>query len=178
MSSFTFFLVLGVVLLFLSVFFVNMGAPQACPEDAKVCPDGSTVGRDPLNNCEFYECPNTELVPYCSEGIVSVERSGDFIRTLNNGFTVYGDEVTHCPDTSPSNASTRCRTFSFMDWESVINCSSLIPTASVYSCPADYFEQSGYKWINCEFEEFSGYCEPSYRQWITHNCPEIDIINV
>jgi len=30
---------------------------QICTADAKQCPDGSTVGRDPENNCEFYECP-------------------------------------------------------------------------------------------------------------------------
>jgi hypothetical protein len=29
----------------------------ACTEDAKVCPDGTSVGRDPLNRCEFYPCP-------------------------------------------------------------------------------------------------------------------------
>ena len=30
--------------------------PVACPEDAKVCPDGSSVGRI-LPNCEFAPCP-------------------------------------------------------------------------------------------------------------------------
>lgn len=28
-----------------------------CTEDAKVCPDGSAVGRDANNNCEFFPCP-------------------------------------------------------------------------------------------------------------------------
>jgi hypothetical protein len=32
--------------------------PLACTMDAKICPDGSAVGRDPNNNCEFFECPN------------------------------------------------------------------------------------------------------------------------
>ena len=30
----------------------------ACPQDAKVCPDGSTVGRTGPN-CEFAVCPGT-----------------------------------------------------------------------------------------------------------------------
>lgn len=30
--------------------------PQACPMDAKVCPDGSSVGRNP-ETCEFLPCP-------------------------------------------------------------------------------------------------------------------------
>lgn len=29
----------------------------ACTQDAKQCPDGSFVGRDPKNNCEFTTCP-------------------------------------------------------------------------------------------------------------------------
>ena len=32
-------------------------AVKACTKDAKVCPDGSSVGRNPKNNCEFFECP-------------------------------------------------------------------------------------------------------------------------
>jgi hypothetical protein len=30
--------------------------PKVCAEDAKLCPDGSVVSRDPNNNCEFEEC--------------------------------------------------------------------------------------------------------------------------
>jgi hypothetical protein len=30
-----------------------------CTQDAMQCPDGSFVGRDPNNNCEFYPCENT-----------------------------------------------------------------------------------------------------------------------
>ena len=34
--------------------------PVACTADAKICPDGTAVGRDHNNNCEFFPCP---LVP-------------------------------------------------------------------------------------------------------------------
>ena len=30
-----------------------------CTKDAFVCPDGSTVARDPANNCEFFPCKDT-----------------------------------------------------------------------------------------------------------------------
>jgi hypothetical protein len=33
--------------------------PVACTMDAKICPDGSAVGRNPANNCEFYPCPSS-----------------------------------------------------------------------------------------------------------------------
>lgn len=36
---------------------VSNNEPKACTMEAKVCPDGSAVGRDPLNNCEFTPCP-------------------------------------------------------------------------------------------------------------------------
>jgi len=31
----------------------------ACTMDAKQCPDGSFVGRNPNNNCNFYPCPES-----------------------------------------------------------------------------------------------------------------------
>jgi len=33
-------------------------AKQACQADAKICPDGTTVARNPNNNCEFDPCPD------------------------------------------------------------------------------------------------------------------------
>ena len=33
--------------------------PIACTKDARVCPDGTVVSRDPLNNCEFFPCPES-----------------------------------------------------------------------------------------------------------------------
>ncbi|MBI5002469.1 hypothetical protein HZC31_03730 [Candidatus Woesearchaeota archaeon] len=30
-----------------------------CTADVSECPDGSFVGRDPMNNCEFKECKET-----------------------------------------------------------------------------------------------------------------------
>ena len=56
--------------------------PVACTADAKLCPDGSAVGRT-LPNCEFAACPNpgqtqgitlvTDKVAYAAGEIVSVE---------------------------------------------------------------------------------------------------------
>ncbi len=34
----------------------KIGEPVACTEDAKECPDGSFVSRDPTNDCEFFPC--------------------------------------------------------------------------------------------------------------------------
>lgn len=31
--------------------------PVFCTADAKICPNGSAVGRNNKNNCEFYPCP-------------------------------------------------------------------------------------------------------------------------
>ena len=42
----------------------------ACTEDAKICPDGSAVGRDPALNCKFAPCPGDgDCEPYvCEDG--------------------------------------------------------------------------------------------------------------
>ena len=44
------------------VFAGSTGLPQACTQEAKICPDGSAVSRTGPN-CEFAECPTTEEVP-------------------------------------------------------------------------------------------------------------------
>lgn len=40
----------------------------ACTEDAKICPDGTAVGRDPANNCEFFECSTEKPIPVEPDG--------------------------------------------------------------------------------------------------------------
>ena len=40
---------------------------DGCTFDAKVCDDGSTVGRDAENNCEFFPCP--DVVASCSKDL-------------------------------------------------------------------------------------------------------------
>jgi hypothetical protein len=57
------------ILLLLSVFTLSActvediidSNPLACTEEAKVCDDGSSVARDPNNNCEFRECPTGKM---------------------------------------------------------------------------------------------------------------------
>src|SRR3989344_3218798 len=47
--------------------------PVICTLDAKQCPDGSYVSRDPANNCEFFACPETGIPLDFS---VTLERQG------------------------------------------------------------------------------------------------------
>jgi hypothetical protein len=37
----------------------DVGGMRACTEEAKLCPDGTAVGRDPDNGCKFTPCPQT-----------------------------------------------------------------------------------------------------------------------
>ncbi|MEK6940994.1 MAG: hypothetical protein AABW49_03790, partial [Nanoarchaeota archaeon] len=36
--------------------------PLFCTQDVFTCPDGSTVGRDPRNDCKFFACPIPEVI--------------------------------------------------------------------------------------------------------------------
>tara|TARA_Y100000310_G_scaffold15748_1_gene15840 strand:+ start:1091 stop:1654 length:564 start_codon:yes stop_codon:yes gene_type:complete len=38
-----------------------------CAEDAMQCPDGTFVGRDPSNNCEFFDCEQLEKEKQCQD---------------------------------------------------------------------------------------------------------------
>jgi hypothetical protein len=56
--------------LFLIVLFsgcIDQNKPIACTEEAKICPDGSAVGRVPPD-CEFAPCPSTCI---CPEGYIA-----------------------------------------------------------------------------------------------------------
>ena len=35
--------------------------PKECTAESRICSDGSSVGRNPNNNCQFYPCPENEL---------------------------------------------------------------------------------------------------------------------
>jgi hypothetical protein len=51
--------ILGVLLMAMLVG-CSQVEPIACTADAKICPDGSGVGRDPENDCEFFPCPERQ----------------------------------------------------------------------------------------------------------------------
>jgi hypothetical protein len=36
-----------------------------CSQDVRTCPDGSAVGRDPVNGCQFFPCPPPEPIASC-----------------------------------------------------------------------------------------------------------------
>jgi hypothetical protein len=49
---------------------VSDGNPKLCTLEARACPDGSYVGRNPAKNCEFDACPNTiptEVLTCCNQ---------------------------------------------------------------------------------------------------------------
>ncbi|MBT3643042.1 hypothetical protein HN604_01040 [archaeon] len=58
-------LIAAIIILLTIIFFTNSQEPKitACTSDAKICPDGSAVGRTGPD-CEFAECPKTNET-YC-----------------------------------------------------------------------------------------------------------------
>ncbi|HLE05855.1 MAG TPA: hypothetical protein VI790_00730 [Candidatus Nanoarchaeia archaeon] len=180
MGSFESALIIGVLLLFISLIITNEGLPAACTMDAKICPDGSEVGRDALDKCEFFACPNMDLVPYCTKDVLAVEKSGEYTKTtsslLGGGFTVYSENnITRCPVVSPLHTSAECKDLIELNWTG-IQCVN-IDVNYTYQCPFNYFQSRDYKWINCEFAEFNKYCNTPYAQWIRLNC-DVDVINM
>lgn len=67
--------------------------PRACTEEAKVCPDGSAVGRTGPN-CEFAPCPTTAPVPVtlncsgpggqCAQGYTCIQKCGPPVAREND----------------------------------------------------------------------------------------------
>ena len=159
-------MIFGIGLLFISLIVANAGVIDACPEDAMLCPDGTVLARDPGLDCEFPECPNLDLLPYCTENVVVVEKSGDYIKTVGSllgaGFTVYDANVTHCPVVGPDYITPECNDFMNLEWNQTVNCSNVVDF-EVYACPTDYNVIEGEKWISCEepvVPKFTDYCQP------------------
>ncbi len=56
-------LILTLLLAIVAISCTKTPVQKVCTLDAKVCPDGSAVGRDPNNNCEFAACPEAQEKP-------------------------------------------------------------------------------------------------------------------
>lgn len=75
----------------------NSSSQILCATDAKVCPDGSAVGRDGPK-CEFAACPEASLAPMGSEIVVSgtmiclPHKNTSGPQTLECAFGLKGDD--------------------------------------------------------------------------------------
>lgn len=59
--------VLALIIIGGGVWYYIENKPTACTEEAKICPDGTAVGRTG-KNCEFAECPVVGCVNKCGDG--------------------------------------------------------------------------------------------------------------
>lgn len=163
------FALLGLIGVFLLILTALMTKTE-CDQNPIVCPDGTIINADPLNDCQLPKCPNIELIPYCTTGVISVQESNNLIRTVfNNKSIIYGKQVIECLNESINN---ECLNYERLNWEG-INCSQLIKPEA-FKCPTEYNKLGNYSWINCT--QKPAYCEPKLAQWVTHNCG-IEIIN-
>ncbi len=83
-----------------TISFGTNSSPQACTEDAQVCPDGSTVVRDPNNNCQFAPCPQASPTP-------NLQTCPEDARICPDGTTLVRDpsndcQFPACPSTPPT----------------------------------------------------------------------------
>lgn len=65
--------------------------PVFCPQDVKQCPDGSYVGRDPNNNCEFFDCPQEPV--FCPQDVKQCPDGSYVGRDPNNNCEFFA-----CPE--------------------------------------------------------------------------------
>lgn len=56
-SQFSRNFIIAAIIMFILLVIIQTPQPVACTEEAKICPDGSAVGRVPPN-CEFAPCPS------------------------------------------------------------------------------------------------------------------------
>ena len=126
-------LVIALILISAGIFLIaqslskgNQGEGAVCTQDAQQCSDGSYVGRNPDNNCEFYPCPipnsgstpqnyNVELKGYAFSPANLTIKVGDTIIWTNSDLvihTVTSDTGNELSSSSLSNNGTFSHTFS------------------------------------------------------------------
>jgi hypothetical protein len=70
--------------------------PNDCTADAMVCADGTAVGRDGNNNCEFHPCPELQScggLVQCPDGMDCY----DFPDDSEGAYCYLGDPCMKCP---------------------------------------------------------------------------------
>lgn len=97
-------------------FTITSSQPQACTADAKQCPDGSYVGRDGANACQFKACPVTSAQPLTVSCYGALKDSGLTIgwgAQVSGGkspytysWSAYNDVSTYVGGSTASNAFT------------------------------------------------------------------------
>jgi hypothetical protein len=128
---------------------VNPG-PRVCTQDARMCADGSSVGRDPNNNCEFRPCPVTPTPTTCTQTCAAgtVNAGQQVTGTLQNGTCVIpanacGGTVpqpTTCTSTCPvgtANAGQQV-TGNLVNGQCIVapnSCGGTTPTTCSFTCP-------------------------------------------
>ncbi|MFC1722132.1 IPT/TIG domain-containing protein [Patescibacteria group bacterium] len=95
----TIWMILAVLVLFAVLFFYKDSSLRppadriACTEDAKICPDGTAVGRTGPN-CEFAPCPSGQITKVVLNTIIPLEGSvGDSITLTGSGFVQTGNVI-------------------------------------------------------------------------------------
>jgi hypothetical protein len=141
---------------------------KACTEEAKLCPDGSAVGRNSANNCEFDPCPASD-VTYMSK---DPERCKLVKFMCDQGKTIFSDE-TGC-GCKPEETNGKLKAIECTAEQRNLPCTKeYMPVCGwfnqeikclVYPCAANY----GNKCTACSDEKVAS--------WTEGNCPKSESV--
>ena len=122
--------------------------PRACTKDAKRCPDGSFVGRDPYNNCRWHECPKKDdgedkPPPYKDDTTFKCPGKGGNVDYRDDSCT---EELAG----APLRPEVR---FVEADDDEVHTCANLIDSGCFDRCKEGYERQKNAQWIVMKCKE-------------------------
>ena len=82
---------IAIILLFIIGICISPKTPIVCTADAKICPDGSSIVRNPNLNCEFDPCPEIEDKNYCNPESRNVQACDEMYAPVCGWFK--GEEI-------------------------------------------------------------------------------------
>jgi len=123
-----------------------------CTEEVKLCSDGTQVGRDSNNNCEYFPCPGdntngtfcTEEVHSCPDGSTVGRDPSNNCEFLPCPIVICSDLAKLCPDGSSvhPDPNNNCK---------IPACPGQVCTEEVRVCPGSGIEVGRDSSNNCEF---------------------------
>ncbi|MFH1473430.1 MAG: PA14 domain-containing protein, partial [Candidatus Aenigmatarchaeota archaeon] len=124
----------------------------ACLADEKQCPDGSWVGRDPNNNCEFYPCGQLE----CEDGTAYGLCSSTKPKYCSSGTLVNNCQDCGCPSDQTCQSGGTC-----------IELECTNGNTRKYTC----LDDSQVDWCVCQNNQWDCITSPELQCQVTETCP-------
>jgi hypothetical protein len=150
---------------------------MACPEEAKICPDGTAVGRNGENNCEFAPCPTQEGI--CTDvQKVQVACTMEYNPICGDDGVTYGNICSACASNKINSwTAGECPDIGKLKANDCLPEERNRPCTKEYNPVCGWFDQSiqcfAYPCANTYGNQCSACSDEKVAYWTSGECPKV-----